>query len=202
MHCKLLRHFSPAEMGSPRLAPAMPTHQPRLPKPLLPLTTSRAMSSAPPFPILPPTPCSTTLFFVFICSQRSCNLHPGQHQAPWGATTPTRSTQPQPSHPQPSPSCLLPSPQNHKLQLWRCWTAPNFAASSPCCHPSDGSEAGGTHPARVWQPAGAPPQGRTTSAGAAGPASRAKHLPMPKAKLASRLPPLHPTPVPFSKHGP
>lgn len=134
----------------------MPTHQPWLPKPLLPLATSWATSSAPPFPILPPTPCSTTLFFVFICSRGSCKLHPGQHQAPWGAAAPMRSTQPQPSHPQPSPSCLLPSPQNHKLQLRHCWTALSFAASSPCCHPSNGSEAGGTHPARVQQPAGAP----------------------------------------------
>lgn len=36
--------------------------------------------------------------------------------------------------------------------------------------------------------------------GAAGPAGRAKHLLMPKAKPVPSLPPPHPTPVLLSKH--
>ena len=47
---------------------------------------------------------------------------------------------------------------------------------------------------------GSPPQARTASVGAARPAGRAEHLPMPKAKPAPGLPPLHPTPAPLSKH--
>lgn len=63
-HCKPLPHFSPAEMGSPVFVLAAPMQQPRLPKPLLPLATSQATSSASPFPI--PSSC-TPLCHPFLC---------------------------------------------------------------------------------------------------------------------------------------
>ena len=62
--CKRLCRFSLAAMGSPGLTPAMPMQQPWLPKSLLPLATSRVMSSASPFPI--PSSC-TLLHHPFLC---------------------------------------------------------------------------------------------------------------------------------------
>lgn len=103
--------------------------------PFCPSPPARQRPLHPPSPSLHPVLRSATLFFVFIHSRGSCDLHPGQRQAPQGAVTPTRSTWPQPSHPQPFPSHFTPHP-HHKLHLRRCWGAPSFAAtSSPCCHP-------------------------------------------------------------------